>query len=179
MPNQFWAHKNHELAIQSVIQDNYDLDFEVISTGAMKDYRGQGHIEKIKNLIDKIPDRKFKALGLVPREDMLVLMHASLAVINPSKFEGWSTTVEEAKYMGKRIILSNLPVHKEQSPPDSIFVDVSNVHEMSDAIRSVLISYNLELENERFMTAKTYYEKSRLEFALKYIKIIRQELEEC
>lgn len=179
LPNQFWAHKNHELAIQSVIQDNYDLDFEVISTGAMKDYRGQGHIEKIKNLIDKIPDRKFKALGLVPREDMLVLMHASLAVINPSKFEGWSTTVEEAKYMGKRIILSNLPVHKEQSPPDSIFVDVSNVHEMSDAIRSVLISYNLELENERFMTAKTYYEKSRLEFALKYIKIIRQELEEC
>lgn len=179
LPNQFWAHKNHELVLQSIIQKNHDLDFEIISTGMMKDYRGQSHIEKIKSLIEQVHDNKFTALGLVPREDMLVLMYASLAVINPSKFEGWSTTVEEAKYSGKKIILSNLPVHNEQCPANSIFVDINDVEAMSDAIRLVLSSYNLDDENERRIVAEVAYKKSRLEFALNYIDIIRRELSRC
>ncbi|MBA7730634.1 glycosyltransferase [Citrobacter freundii] len=179
LPNQFWVHKNHELVLQSIIQRNHDLDFEVISTGVMKDYRGQGHIEKIKKLIEQIPDNKFRTLGLVPREDMLALMHASLAVINPSKFEGWSTTVEEAKYSGKRIILSSLPVHKEQCPPDSIFIDIDDIEAMSDAIRHILNSYNIEKENERRRAAEVCYKRDRLEFSLNYFKIIRKELSRC
>lgn len=179
LPNQFWVHKNHELVLQSVIQKNHDLDFEVISTGAMKDYRGQGHIEKIQNLIGLVPNKKFRALGLVPREDMLALMHASLAVINPSKFEGWSTTVEEAKYAGKQIILSNLPVHKEQCPPDSIFVDIDDIEAMSEAIRLVLDSYNIEQENERRRVAEVFYKKDRIEFSLNYLKILKKELSRC
>lgn len=34
--------------------------------------------------------------------------------MNPSLFEGWSTVVEEAKYRGKRIILSDIDVYIEQ-----------------------------------------------------------------
>lgn len=45
-------------------------------------------------------------LGLVPRSDVIALMRYSISLINPSFFEGWSTTVEEAKSMGKQIILS-------------------------------------------------------------------------
>ena len=110
---------------------------------------------------------------------MLVLMRASLAVINPSKFEGWSTTVEEAKYSGKKIILSNLPVHNEQCPPDSIFVDINDIEAMSDAIRLVLSSYNVDDENERRAAAEAAYEKSRLEFSLNYIDILRKEFSRC
>jgi hypothetical protein len=43
-------------------------------------------------------------------------MYHSLAVINPSKFEGRSSTVEQAKSLGKKIILSDIKIHKEQSP---------------------------------------------------------------
>jgi hypothetical protein len=42
-------------------------------------------------------------------------MHHAIAVLNPSLFEGWSTTVEEAKAQGKQMILSSLPVHMEQA----------------------------------------------------------------
>lgn len=39
----------------------------------------------------------------------------SVAVINPSLFEGWSTTVEEAKSLGVPLILSDLSIHREQT----------------------------------------------------------------
>ena len=44
-------------------------------------------------------------------------MRQSVAVLQPSLFEGWSTTVEEAKSIGKTILLSDIPVHREQAPP--------------------------------------------------------------
>ncbi|XQS16974.1 glycosyltransferase [Citrobacter telavivensis] len=179
LPNQFWVHKNHELVLQSLIHDNHDLDFEIISTGAIKDYRGQGHIKNINKLIEQVPDNRFKTLGLVPREDMLALMYASIAIINPSKFEGWSTTVEEAKYAGKKIILSDLPVHREQNPPDAIFVDIDNPKAMSDAIKFVLSTYDLNEEKERRLTAELRYKKDRIQFAKNYIHILRKELSRC
>jgi len=46
-------------------------------------------------------------------------MRHCVCLINPSLFEGWSTTVEEAKALGKHIILSDIPVHREQNPPRS------------------------------------------------------------
>ena len=45
------------------------------------------------------------------------LMRRSLAVIQPSLFEGWSTVVEDARALGKRIAISDIPVHLEQHPP--------------------------------------------------------------
>lgn len=44
------------------------------------------------------------------------LMKHAIAIINPSLFEGGSTTVEEAKSLLKVIILSGIPVHREQNP---------------------------------------------------------------
>jgi len=35
-------------------------------------------------------------------------------MLNPSLFEGWSTTVEEARSLGVRLVVSDLPVHREQ-----------------------------------------------------------------
>lgn len=173
LPNQYWVHKNHELVLQSLIQYNHDLDFEVVSTGAMKDYRGSEHIDKIKALIDLVPDRKYKFLGLVPREEMLALMYACVAVLNPSRFEGWSTTVEEAKYMGKKLILSDLPVHREQNPRDSIFINVDDIKAASDAKRAILMSCDSTLDIERRKVASELYHKYRYEFAMSYINLIR------
>ena len=50
-------------------------------------------------------------------------MRQSLAMLQPSLFEGWSTPVEEAKSLGKSIVLSNIPVHVEQSPPGVRYFD--------------------------------------------------------
>ena len=73
----------------------------------------------------------FRVLGLVPYEHVTALSRDSQALINPSLFEGWSTTVEEAKSMGKRILLSRIPVHVEQDPPGGTFFDPADPDELA------------------------------------------------
>ncbi|MER8775718.1 hypothetical protein NKH79_13690 [Mesorhizobium sp. M0977] len=63
----------------------------------------------------------FRHLGLVPYEDVFGLNAASDALINPSLFEGWSTTVEEAKALGTRMLLSDISLHREQAPNATFF----------------------------------------------------------
>ena len=48
-------------------------------------------------------------------DHVYALMRTSMALINPSRFKGWSTTVEEAKSFGVPLILSDIDVHREQT----------------------------------------------------------------
>ncbi len=48
-------------------------------------------------------------------------MQNSLAIIQPSSFEGWSTVVEDAKALNQNIIVSDIAVHREQLPGHSYF----------------------------------------------------------
>ncbi len=52
---------------------------------------------------------------MVPRQHVFALMRTCAALVNPSLFEGWSSTVEEAKSLGVPMLLSNLGVHLEQA----------------------------------------------------------------
>ena len=62
-----------------------------------------------------------RILGRIPREHVLPLMRQSIAVLQPSLFEGWSTSVEEVKSLGKQIILSDIPIHREQNPTSGLY----------------------------------------------------------
>lgn len=54
-------------------------------------------------------------LGLIPYKHVLSLMISSKAVLNPSLYEGRSTTVEESLALKIPLILSNIKIHKEQA----------------------------------------------------------------
>ena len=70
-------------------------------------------------------------LGKSPYQDVQALTIESKALINPSLFEGWSTIVEEAKSLGKRIILSDINVHKEQNPDGGIYFPVHDAEKLA------------------------------------------------
>ena len=57
-----------------------------------------------KYILDKGLEDMYRILGLVSFTDVQILAEISLAYINPSLFEGWSTTVEEAKSRENNII---------------------------------------------------------------------------
>jgi hypothetical protein len=59
-------------------------------------------------------------------------MRRSLAVIQPSLFEGWSTVVEDARVLGKTILLSDISVHKEQNSPSAIFFKPDSSQELAN-----------------------------------------------
>lgn len=152
--NQFWIHKNHRIIIEALeILKQEDIKPTVVCTGALNDRRFPGYGDEILRLVHDSDLRdQFITLGFIPRTDQIQLMRRSLAVIQPSLFEGWSTVVEDARLLGKRLILSNLPVHFEQDPPDARFFQQDSASDLAAAIKQVLPDLtpgpNLEAEEQ-------------------------------
>lgn len=125
MPNQFWAHKNHTTVIRALeILKERNIFPVIICTGNPVDRRNPSYLGKMLEMLSKAGVRsQVILLGLIEHEDVYVLIRQAKFVLNPSYFEGWSTTVEESKSIGKRMLLSNLNVHIEQNPPLSKYFD--------------------------------------------------------
>lgn len=176
LPNQFWVHKNHIVVIEAL--NLLPKHIKVICTGSLNDYRNVEHIENLQLKIKELGlEERFVILGLVEREEMLSLMARAIAVINPSLFEGWSTTVEEAKYMGKRMVLSNLPVHFEQNPPDSYYFNPVDHHELAGYLLDIIESYDVKKDMNRAKVARQKYHGMGDLFAKNYINIIESIIE--
>lgn len=144
LPNQFWSHKNHAVivaALRLLSKESGLAGFPpVVMSGRTRDDRDP-------TLFDRLVDEAAKAgvsghfrhLGLVPLADVFSLNAASLALINPSRFEGWSTTVEEAKALGTPMILSDIPVHREQAP-DAAFFAPDEAAALAKTLRALAVA---------------------------------------
>jgi glycosyltransferase involved in cell wall biosynthesis len=73
---------------------------------------------------------------VVPYEHLGPILAASTALLNPSLFEGWSTTVEEARALGVPAILSDLPVHREQMGDAATYFDPHDAESLASALES-------------------------------------------
>ena len=129
LPNQFWAHKNHFVVLQAVNWlKQSGVEVQVLCTGNIKDYRnGTIYFDQLCEFIEANDlQRNIRILGLIDYCDVLFLMRNSIAVLNPSRFEGWSSSVEEAKSMGKPIVLSNIDTHVEQDPSNGYYFELND-----------------------------------------------------
>jgi glycosyltransferase involved in cell wall biosynthesis len=131
--NQFWQHKNHGVVIEALERlKNEGQHPVVVCTGATKDYRNPDYFPELGDRVIKAGlNAQWKVLGLVDRIDQIQLLRSALGVIQPSMSEGWSTVVEDARVLGKRVLLSALPVHREQNPPGARYFDAENADEMA------------------------------------------------
>lgn len=172
LPNQYWIHKNHKVVLKAlkILRDAGYEDIVVVSTGNTSDYRAPGYFEEIKVFIkDNNLEANYKILGLITYDDVQALAEQCHAYINPSFFEGWSTTVEEAKYRGKCIILSDLAVHKEQNPKHGIFFDPNNPKELAEKMLQVWNAPRIEEDKEDLIR---FNESMKRKFAQRYEEII-------
>ena len=139
LPNQFWVHKNHTMVFEAlkILKDQGIKPF-IVCTGNPVDVRKPMHFA---GLLQKISEQgihnQVVFLGLIPHKHIYSLIRQSKCVLNPSHFEGWSTTVEESKSVGKGMILSDLGVHKEQSPDSSVYFDRYSVEDLADKIKDI------------------------------------------
>lgn len=175
LPNQFWQHKNHFVVLEALRR--LPVQYKVVCTGSLTDYRFRHHISNIREFIDRhsLQD-KFRILGVVERNEMLSLMRMSACVINPSFFEGWSTTVEEAKHMGKRLVLSDIDVHKEQNPKDAVFFPADDHEQLAEAMQKIINEYSHESEALRQLEAGKNYRSLIIQFGKNYFDIAEKVL---
>ena len=138
MPNQFSKHKNHLLVIEALtLLRSRGQSVCVAASGKQADERHPEHFPKMRRRIEEAGlETDLRLLGLIPYSHLAALMRASLALLNPSLFEGWSTPVEEARALGVPLVLSDLDVHREQAGDSAIYFDRHSVTSLADPLQS-------------------------------------------
>jgi glycosyltransferase involved in cell wall biosynthesis len=138
--NSFLKHKNHIVvlnALKILKQQNYRA--HVVFTGKMEVYTDPDHINQLRKIISENQLESYVSLlGVIPREDQLCIMKNAKAVLQPSKFEGWNTTIEDAKSLQLPIIASGIPVHKEQLGDKGTYFDTED----PNSLAAVLANYS-------------------------------------
>jgi len=136
VPNTYWVHKNHFVllkAINFLKKNKKEINFQIVSTGYFFDHRNPQYTLSIKNYLESnklIND--FLILNIVPLGDLINLINNSIALINPSKSEGWSNSVEQGMALNKKIIVSKIKIHKEQNENNKfIFFSQNNYKQLA------------------------------------------------
>ncbi|QIM53978.1 glycosyltransferase family 4 protein [Hydrogenophaga crocea] len=139
LPNQFWQHKNHLLVIEALaLLKQAGHDVVVVASGKQLDPYKPGHFQRILSRLKAAGlEERFRLLGLIPYEHIAPLMVGSVAVLNPSLFEGWSTTVEEARALAVPMVLSDLAVHREQAAGIAHFFDRTSAASLANVLLDV------------------------------------------
>jgi glycosyltransferase involved in cell wall biosynthesis len=146
LPNQFWENKNHRLVVDALklLKDRGEA-VHIVCSGKTADGRQPRFFQRLLEHIQRagVADR-FHILGIIPRKDALGLMRTAIAVLNPSRFEGWSTTVEEAKTLGVPMVLSDIPVHREQVTTNGTFIHPDRPDSLAQALTTHLAMQSSE-----------------------------------
>ena len=184
--NQFWQHKNYWTAFKAIreLVKNRKLDIQLVCTGNMNSYgkvKEEKHDDYSAKLINYIKQEDLqnhiKLLGVIGRTEQLAIMIGATCVIQPSLFEGWGCTVEDAKSIGKRIILSDIAVHREQMNSMCRLFSAKEENSLADAIEKEFQneeglgeSENSDMAGWSFCQEKSREYAKKLEIAFNAVK---------
>lgn len=114
--NQFWHHKNHAIVFRALRElKEAGTVIPLVCTGRLHDHRCETFSDEVlcelhtSGIADQV-----KLLGLIPKDDQIQLLRGSAGLVQPSRFEGWNTAIEEAMALGIPVTASDIPVHREQ-----------------------------------------------------------------
>lgn len=171
--NQFWQHKNH-LTVFKALKLLHDRGVKpvVVCTGHIYDYRKPEYSDLILQTIHKLGlAQQVYLLGLIPKIDQIQLLRQSIALIQPSLFEGWGTVVEDARGMGKAVVLSDFPVHLEQNPPYSRFFERTSPESLALVLEEFWESLSPGPDPVQESIARETNRKEVMEFAENFLII--------
>lgn len=138
LPNQFWQHKNHIVAVKAIglLRERHQMEsYDFVFTGNLEDYRNPDYINQLKAIMEAPGVRdSIKLLGFVDRREQLAIMKNAEFVVQPSLCEGWGTVLEDAKVLDKTVLLSDIPVHREQKNEKCVLFDPHQPEELAELI---------------------------------------------
>jgi glycosyltransferase involved in cell wall biosynthesis len=173
--NQFWAHKNHQVLPEALkILKSRNAEVQLVLTGLPADFRDPenktiSHLFQACHAFDV--HRQIHFLGKVPYLEMVNLMRASNFVLQPSLWEGWSTSIEDAKALGKALVCSDLEVHKEQIPEADGFFNPSSPDQLASVLERFCRTSGAGWNRERETRALSAYEDKAARFGHSLMQI--------
>ena len=138
--NQFWSHKCHLTVVAAArMLAEGGLRVPFVLTGLPSDYRDPANaiVSKVLQEISMGGLRDCVIpLAQVPYADLIALLRHAALVVQPSSFEGWSTTVQDAKALGRPVACSSIALHREQAPNAVGFFDHQRPEELAELLRT-------------------------------------------
>jgi glycosyltransferase involved in cell wall biosynthesis len=165
--NGFLKHKNHLTVLKALkVLTEQKNEVHIIFTGRVEIQGNSEYIAELTHFINENGLSKYiSLLGVIPRHDQLCIMRHSKAVLQPSMFEGWNTTIEDAKTLGVPVIASGIEVHKEQLGENGLYFDPEDDKALAKLLNEFSISqYTVLHENN---------EERIKSFAKNFMKIFR------
>ena len=177
LPNQFWAHKNHRLAFEAVaLLKRRGVDVTLVCTGWMHDPNraSAGGADVLAFREREGLENHIRLLGSIEYADVLGLLRACAGVVNPSLFEGWSSSVEESKSIGKPILVSDIAVHREQAHPKARYFDPHDAEALATLLESAWREWPGGVSEADESEARIALQRRTIEFGQRYVNILRE-----
>jgi glycosyltransferase involved in cell wall biosynthesis len=176
VPNQFWQHKNHRLVVEALtILRQQNVRPFIVMSGLTLDHRRPDYFASFLRRISEAGLRdQIAILGLVPREDVYGLIRQSIAIINPSLFEGYGLGVSETRWVGKRLLVSDLAAHREQNPPETMYFDPHSAEMLAEQMRLVWCESTPGPDVRLETAARSAYTERKRQYARDFIRVVQE-----
>ena len=176
-PSQFWKHKDHETLIRamSILKQRGRRDLTLVLCGLPKDTRDVAHGDRIlRQIRDSGLGDQIRVLDYLPRADVVALMRRAIGIVQPSRFEGWSALVEEARTLGKPLVVSDLRVHREQNPPHARYFRCGDEEALAAALSELWSDGEPGPNHEIEKRAAEEAMERGLSFGRRFIQVARE-----
>jgi glycosyltransferase involved in cell wall biosynthesis len=176
LPNQFFSHKRHDTVFNAIAKLKKEgLIIPIVCTGSSYDYRTSEYYQSLLTIIEENSlNDQIKLLGVIPRKEQIQIYRQATLIIQPSMSEGWSTTVEDAKSLGKEIILSDIDVHMEQAPDYGHFFTTGDIDSLAKQLRNVWPKCRLGIDIDREQNSRIRSIERGIRFARVFCKIMQE-----
>lgn len=165
--NSFLKHKNHWIVLKALkVLKQHNQPVHIVFTGKMEVYADGIHLKGMMEFIKENDlEKNVSLLGIIPREEQLCIMNNAKAVLQPSLFEGWNTTIEDAKSLQLPVIASGIAVHKEQLEQSGFYFDPANENDLANLLANFSYTSHQPLYKD--------YNERVVNFARAFIKIFQ------
>lgn len=176
--NQFWYHKSHITAFYALkkLEEKHNIkDIHIVCTGNTFDYRQPDYFDYLKKEIYKLKiDNRVHFLGFIPKHEQIAVMKKSIAVIQPTLFEGGpgGGAVYDALCLGVPAIVSDIEVNKEICEDEVIFFKTKDYEDLAEKMHLLLISENKKIENETLLKINAKREEKFSKYLMDLIHMI-------
>ena len=150
-------------------------DIHLVCTGLQRDFRQRGYFRRMVKLINDLKLEEHVTLtGLLERQEQVQLLRLSAMVVQPSLFEGWSAIIEDARTLGKNMLVSDIGVHREQTPPRCEYFDPYCYEALSTKLLEIWPTLTTGPDLRHETRAYDEHLVNGLRFARSFMNIVRQ-----
>ncbi|MBE5823711.1 MAG: glycosyltransferase family 4 protein [Butyrivibrio sp.] len=175
--NQFWIHKNHMTAIKAmkqVVDAGYN-DVGLVCTGRMySDDRDGEYCDELKKMVEELQlEKNVFFVGFIPKMDQIQMIKDSVALIQPSLFEGdpGGCSVYNAYSLMVPSIMADIRVNNEVGDSELIrHFEAKNSKNLADEMKLLLEGKRRTVGNKELNSHNSDNIKVLAEFYLSMVE---------